>query len=98
MMGGVDDDRRALSLVEYYEPASNEWKQVAPMNKARAGHAAAVWNGRLYVMGGARAYSSVEWYDLERNEWIEMEEEEEEEAGRLRTGRHGHAAAVVGLL
>ena len=80
--------------MEYYEPASNEWKQVAPMNKARYLHAAAVWNGRLYVMGGLGAESSVEWYDLERNEWIE----EEEEVRRLRTGRNRHAAAVIGLL
>ena len=60
---------------------------------ARYRHAAAMWNGRLYVMGGRGVETSVEWYDLERNEWIEMEEA----TGRLQTGRKAHASAVHGL-
>ena len=68
-------------------------RQVAPMNKARAGHAAAVWNGRLYVTGGIGTDSSVEWYDLERNEWHEVDGEE----GGLRTGRYGLVSAAVVL-
>lgn len=39
--------------VEAFTPASNTWEVLAPMPTPRHGMGAAVWNGRLYIPGGA---------------------------------------------
>ena len=74
-MGGHDAQNR-LSSVERYDPAKNAWEAVAPMSAARYGPAAAVVDGKLYVMGGQdggiRLLSSVEQYDPAKNEWVAM--------------------------
>jgi len=52
-----------LSSVERYDPAKNAWEAVAPTSTARYDSAAAVFDGKLYVMGGmadGNALSSVE--------------------------------------
>ena len=72
-MGGSDGQRRRLNSVERYDPAKNAWEAVAPMSPAREGPAAAVFDGKLYVMGGhdgRTRLSSVEQYDPARNEWV----------------------------
>ena len=69
------DDQNPLSSVERYDPAKNAWEAVAPMSAARAAPAAAVVDGKLYVMGGYDSgirLSSVERYDPARNEWVAM--------------------------
>jgi len=75
VMGGFDGQNR-LSSVERYDPATNAWEAVAPMSTARSYSAAAVFDGKLYVMGGfdgqRRLLSSVERYDPARNEWVSM--------------------------
>jgi kelch-like protein 17 (actinfilin)/kelch-like protein 20 len=74
-MGGFDGQNR-LSSVERYDPATNAWEAVAPMSTARRDLATAVFDGKLYVMGGhdgqRRLLSSVERYDPARNEWVSM--------------------------
>ncbi len=41
-----------LKSVEIYDPAVDTWTDGPPMNQARAGFAAAVIDGRIYVAGG----------------------------------------------
>ena len=75
VMGG-HDGQNPISSVERYDPAKNAWEAVAPMSTARAAPAAAVVDGKLYVMGGQdggiRLLSSVEQYDPAKNEWVAM--------------------------
>lgn len=35
-----------------YDPVAKEWKYMTPMQKSRAGHACAVLNNQIYVLGG----------------------------------------------
>ena len=42
----------AISSVERYDPQTNEWRMVAPMNKRRCGVGVAVLNDLLYAVGG----------------------------------------------
>ncbi len=38
--------------MERYDPQTNEWRMVAPMNKRRCGVGVAVLNDLLYAVGG----------------------------------------------
>ena len=49
-VGGCDDG--ALSSVERYDPAANAWEAVAPMATARVALGVAVFEGKLYAVGG----------------------------------------------
>ncbi|XP_076823135.1 kelch-like protein 12 [Clavelina lepadiformis] len=59
-----------INTVEAYDPTSDCWCFVASMNKARSGHSACVWEGKIYVVDGLD--ESVERYDPERDEWNEL--------------------------
>ena len=73
----------------------NEWELVGDMNHERELAAAAVLEGKMYVMGGQEDednnLDSVEKYDAERDVWVELEDE----GATLRVGRSGLTAAVV---
>jgi N-acetylneuraminic acid mutarotase len=74
-MGGNDAEYVSLSSVERYDPEKNAWEAVAPMSTARDASAAAVVDGKLYVMGGydrQNRLSSVEQYDPVKDEWVAM--------------------------
>jgi N-acetylneuraminic acid mutarotase len=76
VMGGSDGQNQ-LSSVERYDPETNAWEAVAPMSMARCPSAAAVVDGKLYVMGGFNGrqnlpFSSVERYDPAKDEWVAM--------------------------
>ncbi|MBV9146908.1 MAG: hypothetical protein JO065_13400, partial [Acidobacteria bacterium] len=67
----------ALDVVEVYDPDSNSWTSsttfagLAPLPTAREGAAAAVVNGKIYVIGGAGSsiFNTVEVYDAVLNTW-----------------------------
>jgi len=61
-----------------YDPASDTWTILAPMNQARTGLAIAVFGNAIYVFGGRTGpfgpctggvLSSVERYDIDANVW-----------------------------
>ena len=61
-----------------YDPASDTWSILAPMNQARTGLAIAVVGNSIYVIGGRTntggpcsggELSSVERYDIDQNVW-----------------------------
>jgi N-acetylneuraminic acid mutarotase len=51
-VSGVGNNRRALDIVEAYEPISNSWQSVGKMPEARQGAATAEVNGLIYVISG----------------------------------------------
>lgn len=62
----------AISLVEKYNPHTDEWKVVATMSKRRCGVGVAVVGDFLYSIGGHDGSSylnSVERYDHKTNQW-----------------------------
>jgi hypothetical protein len=59
----------SLNIVEAYDPATNAWAAVTPMNNPRSALAVAVGHyGRIYAIGGidalVGALSSVEAFSL----------------------------------
>ena len=52
-IGGDGPARRALSVVEAYDPATDTWTAKSEMPTARWVHSASVVDGRIYVIGGA---------------------------------------------
>ena len=70
--GGQTPDGKATPSVERYDPASDQWQEVAPMLHPRFSHAAATLDGRLYVVGGFASgvwLAAVERYDPATDTW-----------------------------
>jgi len=64
----------AIASVERYDPISNEWHMMAPMNKRRCGVGVAVLNDLLYAVGGHDGHcylNSIERYDPQTNQWCQ---------------------------
>jgi len=47
-----------IKMVEVYDPAQDLWAQKDDIRIPRGGHGTIAVNGRIYVIGGANAYSS----------------------------------------
>ena len=91
VIGGFEGDGSPSAKVEAYSPASDTWREVAPLPAPRH-HAAAFVFGTLFVMGGFETsfsdpQTSVFQYDATGNSWSE--------ATNLPKPRGGHAAAVL---
>lgn len=74
VVGGMT--ARAAATAELYDPASGEWRRVAPPGTPREGHGAMVtFQGRVLVAGGFHArtgaLASVESYDPVADTWRE---------------------------
>ena len=82
--------RDASKTVERYDAERNVWEAVADMSTERYACAAAVLEGKLFVMGGFNAQghllSSVEYYEPASNEWKQV--------APMNKARCVHAAAV----
>ena len=88
-----------LNSVEIYDPASNTWRQAAPLAQARCSHTATLLpDGRVLVTGGSRLWdyswddpesflSSVELYDPVGDTWGTLPP--------LRQGRADHTATLL---
>jgi hypothetical protein len=75
-LGGADATDQAQGACLEYSAGNNAWIVRAPMTQPRKHHAAAAWNGALYVFGGvanvkkASTYlTSVEYYDPDADAW-----------------------------
>ena len=90
IVGGYDGSG-PLATFFRYDSMANVWEAMAPMSTARDDLAAAVVDGKLYVMGGHgtdyESLSSVERYDPAKNAW--------EAVAPTSTARYCSAAAVV---
>ena len=70
VLGGYDGHETPRA-VEEYNFTTHEWRQAQPMLVARSNAGAAVWNEKLYVVGGwdGRALNAVERFDITKDEW-----------------------------
>ena len=95
VIGGFGPDNEAVGTVEVYDPASDRWETRTPLPAPTHHAAAAVIEGRLYVVGG---YSGgrVSWtplrtvyeYDEARSSWATR--------APLRQARGGLAVVALG--
>ncbi len=72
----ASDDVEVVDVVELYDPLTNTWTIVAPLQTARGGHTATLLgNGNVLVVGGGTGdnanviLSSAELYDPLTNQW-----------------------------
>ncbi|XP_033012771.1 kelch-like protein 36 isoform X1 [Lacerta agilis] len=78
-IGGSDDyletmTRFDILAVESYSPQCNQWTRVAPLLQANSESGVAMWEGKIYILGG---YSwedtifsrTVQVYNKEKNKW-----------------------------
>ncbi|XP_055335694.1 kelch-like protein diablo [Paramacrobiotus metropolitanus] len=71
------DTLDVTELVWRYNPTTNEWQEVAPVQVRRSCHGVAALNGRIYAAGGCHLdvndeftkLSSVECFDPQTNSW-----------------------------
>ena len=80
---------RPVTTVHRYDTASKKWDMAAPLPAPRGGHAAAVLNGRIHVVGGGNSVSTIDdhsIYDPKTNTWS---------AGAPLPRRMGSPAVVV---
>ncbi|XP_036849663.1 kelch-like protein 36 isoform X2 [Manis javanica] len=78
-IGGSDDSIESMERfdvlgVEAYSPQCNQWTRVAPLLHANSESGVAVWEGRIYILGGysweSTAFSkTVQVYDREKDRW-----------------------------
>ncbi|EAW95474.1 chromosome 16 open reading frame 44, isoform CRA_b [Homo sapiens] len=78
-IGGSDDNIESMERfdvlgVEAYSPQCNQWTRVAPLLHANSESGVAVWEGRIYILGGYSwentAFSkTVQVYDREADKW-----------------------------
>lgn len=62
----------ALSSVERYDPAINQWEYVANMIEPRCGHRCCSVDNSIYAIGGGsgrKCYTSIEKYDPQIDKW-----------------------------
>jgi len=72
VIGGTNGTDKPLSVVEEYNPATNEWTTRASMPTPRSNLATAVYNGKIYAIGGIDNYGYVgynEMYDPITDRW-----------------------------
>jgi uncharacterized protein (TIGR03437 family) len=87
--GGTGPSMNQTEL-EVYDPATNQWTQLASMGVGRNHTAGGVIDGRFYVAGGratTAATTALEVYDPATNQWRRLPD--------MPTGRSGIGAGVV---
>ena len=104
-IGGSSDGTNPMNLVEVYDPSTDKWSDIAPMNSKRSGMAAAPLGGKLYVAGGYDGSStargccqinSVEVYDPSTNKWSAVASMSNERRYALGAASLGGKLCVVG--
>ena len=74
LMGGRNNDR-VLDNVELYDPALNQWQPAQKLRRDREGLAGAVFNNRIYAIGGQRdnydLVDEIEWFNKDDNDWYD---------------------------
>ena len=64
----------ATAAVHVYDVEAGSWSEAAPLPEARGGHAAAVVDGKIHVVGGGNSVSTLDLhsvYDPASNSWSE---------------------------
>ena len=87
---GGDNGNERLNIVERYDPQTDKWEFVAPMQIRRSFLAAAALNGSIFALGGsdgALRFNDVEKYDPDLDRW--------ESAPAMQVGRGAFAAVKM---
>lgn len=74
-IGGETSFMKETKSIERFNHETTEWETVRPLTEARASFAAAVLDGKLYVVGGChrgRKRNSMECYDPVSNAWTSL--------------------------
>lgn len=73
LIGGFDTTTNTpLDRVDVYDPSTHAWSEAAPLPAPRGGHAAAVLDGRIHVLGGGNSQSTLadhDAYDPDTGTW-----------------------------
>lgn len=75
VIGGNVEQNQNVNSVENYDPLTDKWESVAPMQHIRSGAAACVAKGFIYVFGGWDAkhlLQSMERYEPGENTWTKV--------------------------
>ena len=75
--GGMTEGEGLLTSVECFDPSTEQWSPVAPMNIAKFGHGVGVVDNKMYTVGGTGAHHPglsdtrrcVECYDPSTGQW-----------------------------
>ncbi|KAL6466408.1 hypothetical protein MHYP_G00242120 [Metynnis hypsauchen] len=51
-IGGDKDSEANVESVEVYCPSKDSWSFIHPLDQPLSGHAASVWNGKIFISGG----------------------------------------------
>jgi N-acetylneuraminic acid mutarotase len=100
-LSGLGNSRRALNIVEAYDPNNNSWESIGNMSEARQGAAIAEVNGLIYVISGKIASyveattseqitEHVDSFDPKMRAWKRLQD--------IPTGRVGARAVVANNL
>ncbi len=70
-IGGLTNGQDTVKAVRAYDPRTNTWRDLPPLKTARFAHEAALFNGKLYVVGGADsgALADGEVFDFATQTW-----------------------------
>jgi N-acetylneuraminic acid mutarotase len=83
---------KQLDVVEKYDPATQAWSTVAPMNETRSSAGCFVADGRMHVAGGfgkpGGIRGTVESYDAAANSWSVL-------PISMQSKRFGHCTCVI---
>ncbi|KAI7821966.1 hypothetical protein BC939DRAFT_454365 [Gamsiella multidivaricata] len=99
IFGGQVDDHYLGDIVSFDMKTithNPRWEFIEPQTEsppARSGHCTAVYDGKIYIFGGADAdyfYNDIWCFDTRVNTWTPIPA-----SGYLPTGRHGHACVIV---
>lgn len=92
--GRFTSSTNPTNLTEVYDPATDTWKELAPMPTARSGGIAATYHGQILYMGGelkngrnGGVFTDNEAFDPKTNTWSDL--------APMPSGRHGAGAAVI---
>jgi uncharacterized protein (TIGR03437 family) len=72
MTGGNTNSNIISATAHTFNPMTNSWGELTPMNVARHSHVSAIIEGKLYVAGGqgaAGGLTSAEVYDFTSKQW-----------------------------
>ncbi|CAG7732214.1 unnamed protein product [Allacma fusca] len=67
--GGGSVEMRKETKCAVYQPETNLWNLIAPLNQARQHGSAFVLDGSIYIVGGNLGPPTMEKYDVLRNTW-----------------------------
>lgn len=71
-IGGNSTGQNGIRQCDVYDPETNKWTSIAPLNTGRCQAGVIAYKGKLWASGGSDAWNclnSVECYDVEEDTW-----------------------------